>query len=82
MFKWDQSRKVRTYLPIKGAGVVVVDVDGTLGSASGGSVAQCSSDTTLNLMSSSAIQRGMISPMSASMVIYKKIVILSSDKLL
>ena len=58
-------------IPLYGAIVVAGEVDGGLGSASGGSVIHCSSDTTLNLMSSIAIHRGLISPISASIVIYK-----------
>ena len=58
-------------IPRYGAIVVAGEVDGGLGSASGGSVIHCSSDTTLNLMSSIAIHRGLISPISASIVIYK-----------
>ena len=63
------------HIPSYGLTVVVVDVDGGLGSASGGITIHSSSDTTLNMKSSNAIQRSIFSPMSASIVNYDKVVL-------
>ena len=65
------------HIPSYGLTVVVVDVVGGvvggLGSASGGRTIHSSSDTTLNMKSSKAIQRSIFSPMSASIVNCDKI---------
>ena len=60
------------HIPTYGLTVVV---DGGLGSASGGITIHSSSDTTLNMKSSNAIQRSIFSPMSASIVNYDKVVL-------
>ena len=60
---------IHNQIPAHGLTVVVVEVEGGLGSASGGSTLHSSSDTTLNLKSSKAIHRSILSPTSASIVI-------------